>query len=154
MQSSVSKPGSTGLLSFATPQDRTQLQQQPHGLLNGLAVSDLSRLMTDPSLAALLYGRVPSMLNQLEAAHLQHQQQQQIELQQRVNAAAFQLQQQQQQQQARLQQSPSPVMSEEDAFRLYLARVEAGKNCQQPGCQICPAEHYHCRSDGCNLSFK
>ena len=49
--------------------------------------------------------------------------------------------------------SPSPVMSEEDAFRLCMAKVDAGKSCQ-PACDIHPAEHYHCRSDGCSLSFK
>lgn len=121
----------------------------------GLSTSDLSRLISDPSLAAFLYGRMPSLLNQLEMAHLQHRQR--AEQEQRLLAANAE---------AKLNElknsmstaggsgrSPSPVMSEEDAFRLCLAKVETGKPCQ-PDCQIYPHEHYHCRSDGCSLSFK
>lgn len=147
--SSSSNPASS--MPSGTEDPGTHQKPPSHGLM-GFAASDLSRLMSDPSLAALLYGRMPSMLSQLEAATLQHQRQQQIEMQERVNAASLQLQ--HHQQQARMLRSPSPVMSEEDAFRLCLARVEAGKVCHEPNCQSHPHEHYHCRSDGCNLSFK
>jgi len=82
----------------------------------------------DPSLA-FLYSRIPaSVLSQLEAAH---------------NASSA----------ASGRRSPSPVMSEEDAFRLCMAKVESGQSCQ-PGCEAHPEEHYHCRSDGCQQTFK
>ncbi|KZS09994.1 Transcription factor castor-like protein [Daphnia magna] len=121
----------------------------------GLSTSDLSRLISDPSVAAFLYGRMPSLLNQLEMAHLQHRQR--ADQEQRMLAAAAE---------AKLHQlrnsmstaagpgrSPSPVMTEDDAFRLCLAKIETGKPCQ-PDCPVYPNEHYHCRSDGCSLSFK
>lgn len=115
--------------------------------------SDLSRLISDPSLTAFLYGRMPSLLNQLEMAHLQHRHR--AEQEQRLLAAAAEARDLQFKHSASSAsaRSPSPVMSEEDAFRLCLARIEAGKPCQ-PDCQIYPLEHYHCRSDGCVLSFK
>lgn len=138
-----SQPGSNA------PGEIQQPQQHPNPL-SLAASSDFSRLLSDPSLAALLYGRIPSVLSQLEAAHRhQQQQQQEAEKEQRAKVASLQME-----RQSRLLRSPSPVMSEEDAFRLYLARVEAGKHCRHPGCQIHPLEHYHCRSDGCNLAFK
>jgi hypothetical protein len=116
----------------------------------GLSAGDLSRLISDPSLAAFLYGRMPSLLNQLEMAHLQHRQR--AELEQRLLASAAEAQ-QLKNSLAASARSPSPVMSEEDAFRLCLAKIDSGKPCQ-PDCQIYPHEHYHCRSDGCALSFK
>lgn len=120
----------------------------------GFSSSDLSRLISDPSLTAFLYGRMPSLLNQLEMAHLQHRQRAEQE-QRLLAAAAAEAKHHQSKHSASIAsaRSPSPVMSEEDAFRLCLARIEAGKPCQ-PDCQIYPLEHYHCRSDGCVLSFK
>lgn len=44
-------------------------------------------------------------------------------------------------------------MSEEDAFRLCMAKIEAGKTCTKT-CDLFPGEHYHCRSDHCVLAFK
>lgn len=119
-----------------------------------LSTSDLSRLMSDPSLTAFLYGRMPSLLNQLEMAHLQHRQR--AEQEQRLLASAAEAKQLQLKNSLMAgshARSPSPVMSEEDAFRLCLAKIDSGKPCQ-PDCQIYPHEHYHCRSDGCALSFK
>lgn len=90
-------------------------------------LSNLSASGADPSLA-FLYSRIPaSVISQLEAAH-------------HASAASG-------------RRSPSPVMSEEDAFRLCMAKVESGKSCQ-PGCDAHPEEHYHCRSDGCHQTFK
>ncbi|XP_057380685.2 zinc finger protein castor homolog 1-like isoform X2 [Daphnia carinata] len=121
----------------------------------GLSTSDLSRLISDPSVAAFLYGRMPSLLNQLEMAHLQHRQR--ADQEQRMLAAAAEAKLHQLRNSmsigGRPDRSPSPVMTEDDAFRLCLAKVETGKPCQ-PDCQIYPNEHYHCRSDGCSLSFK
>lgn len=122
---------------------------QPNGPM-GLSASDLSRLISDPSLTAFLYGRMPSLFNQLEMAHLQHRQR--AEQEQRLLAAA-EANKPKHSTSAAPPRSPSPVMSEEDAFRLCLARIEPGKPCQ-PDCQIYPHEHYHCRSDGCVLTFK
>jgi hypothetical protein len=118
-----------------------------------LSTSDLSRLISDPSLTAFLYGRMPSLLNQLEMAHLQHRQR--AEQEQRLLASAAEAKQLQLKNSmaSAHARSPSPVMSEEDAFRLCLAKIDSGKLCQ-PDCQIYPHEHYHCRSDGCALSFK
>lgn len=126
----------------------------------GLSPSDLSRLISDPSLTAFLYGRMPSLLNQLEMAHLQHRQRAEQERRILASASAAAASVDSRHYPAKHYaststpaRSPSPVMSEEDAFRLCLARIEAGKTCQ-PDCQIYPLEHYHCRSDGCVLSFK
>jgi hypothetical protein len=120
-----------------------------------LSTSDLSRLMSDPSLTAFLYGRMPSLLNQLEMAHLQHRQRAEQEQRLLLAASVAEANQLELKNSASAShaRSPSPVMSEEDAFRLCLAKIDSGKPCQ-PDCQIYPHEHYHCRSDGCALSFK
>lgn len=138
---------STGSLPF-------NVEEMQRGSV-GLSPSDLSRLMSDPSLTAFLYGRMPSLLNQLEMAHLQHRQrvdqEQRLRSEERINQHRHQIG----QHSSALAggRSPSPVMTEDDAFRLCLARIESGKPCQ-PNCQMYPMEHYHCRSDGCVLSFK
>ena len=136
--------GSGSNVPTSLPVITDDVQQSPMSL----STSDLSRLISDPSLTAFLYGRMPSLFNQLEMAHLQHRQR--AEQEQRLLAEAAK----HKPTVAPLPpRSPSPVMSEEDAFRLCLARIEAGKPCQ-PDCQIYPHEHYHCRSDGCVLTFK
>jgi hypothetical protein len=38
--------------------------------------------------------------------------------------------------------SPSPMMTEEDAFRLFMAKIDSGKSCL-PGCEIHPCDYYH-----------
>lgn len=113
--------------------------QQQHALMN-LSVSDLPRAMAmnDPAFAAL-YSRMPSMMSQLEAAHSA------------TSSATSTGDQAGGQSDAPA--SPSPVMSEEDAFKLCMAKVDGGKPCF-PGCEISSSEHYHCRSDGCSLAFK
>ena len=118
--------------------------------LFGFAATELPRLMSNPSLAAFLYGRMPSSLSQLEVAQLEHRQQTINLSRQNANIAAAA----ERRQEMQITRSPSPVMSEEDAFRLCMARVESGKPCE-PNCRIHPLEHFHCRSDGCDrLSFR
>ena len=90
------------------------------------------QILSDPALA-FLYSRMnPAVMNQLEAAH---------QLRAGGQSAGNDL------------RSPSPVMTEEDAFRLFMAKIDSGKSCL-PGCEIHPSDHYHCRSDGCTLAFK
>ena len=110
---------------------------------------ELPRLMNNPSLAAFFYGRMPSSLSQLEEAQLEHRQQ--MNMRQSANNLSEEFQ---RRQDIQIVRTPSPVMSEEDAFRLCMARIESGKPCD-PGCGLHPMEHFHCRSDGCILlAFK
>ena len=76
-----------------------------------LSTSDLSRLISDPSLTAFLYGRMPSLLNQLEMAHLQHRQR--AEQEQRLLASAAEAKQLQLKNSmaSAHARSPSPVMT-------------------------------------------
>jgi len=143
-------PSSEGSASAGGGGDREN--PPPSQGLFGFPALELPRLMNNPSLAAFFYGRMPSSLNcQLEEAQLEHRQRQQINMRQSANNASEQSQRRQDIQMVR---TPSPVMSEEDAFRLCIARFESGKPCE-PGCDLHPMEHFHCRSDGCiSLSFK
>jgi hypothetical protein len=90
------------------------------------------QIPSDPSLT-FLYSRMnPAVMSQLEAEH-----------QLRVGGPSA----------GTVLRSPSPVMTEEDAFRWFMAKIDSGKSCL-PGCEIHPSDHYHCRSDGYTLAFK
>lgn len=95
--------------------------------------------LADPAALAFLYGRMPpSVMSQLEAAAAH---------QRRLAGASSSS--------TGMMRSPSPVMTEEDAFRLCMAKIDAGTGCpNNPQCELRNQDHYHCRSDACVVAFK